>query len=131
MKILFIAFGSVLGFLLFSQFLIILKAKRKKGKKVEAISGQIGSKIRQGDSVLLYFFSASCRACKAQTPIFRSVQKQFNNAFEVDVAQEGDMAKKFGVMGTPSIVWVKNGIIREFWVGLRQEDQLLALLQQG
>lgn len=129
MKILFIAFGLVLGFLLFSQFLIILKAKRKKGKKVEAISGQIGSKIQQGDSVLLYFFSVSCRACKAQTPIFRRVQKQFNNAFEVDVAQEGDIAKKFGVMGTPSIVWVKNGIIREFWVGLRQEDQLLALLQ--
>ncbi len=120
----------LLGFLFLSQLSIIWKAKRKKGQRIEGIPGKIGERIRRGEPVLLYFFSPSCRACKAQTPIFQRVKNQFRNAFAVDVSREQTVAQKFGIMGTPSIVWVKDGVIQQFWVGLRQESQLLALLQE-
>ena len=122
--ILFIA-----GFLFLSQLSIIWRAKRKKGQKIDAIPGKIGEKIRRGEAVLLYFFSPSCRACKAQTPIYHRVKNRFRNAFAVDVSREQAIAQKLGIMGTPSIVWIKNGVIKEFWVGLRQEAQLLSLLE--
>ena len=129
MKIILFAILLILAFLIVSQLTIVLKAKRNKGKRIEGIPGQIGRKIAQGEGVLLYFFSPSCRACKAQTPIFQRVKKQFKNAYEVDVTKSGNIARKFNVMGTPSIAWIKDGTIQEFWVGLRQEEQLLKLLQ--
>ncbi len=121
----------IVGFLFLSQMSIIWKAKRKKGQRIEDIPGKIGEKIRRGEGVLLYFFSPSCRACKAQTPIFQRVKNQFRNAFAVDVSREQAIAQKFGVMGTPSIVWVKDGTIQQYWVGLRQEAQLLSLLREN
>ena len=129
MKIILFAVLLILAFLVISQVTIILKAKRNKGRKVEGVPGQIGRRINQGEEVLLYFYSPSCRACKAQTPIFKRIKKQFGNAFEIDVSRDGEIAKNFNVMGTPSIVWIKGGTIQEFWVGLRQEEQLLKLLQ--
>ncbi len=130
MMAVFYAVLFIVGFLFLSQMSIIWRARRKKGQRVDDIPGKIGEKIRRGESVLLYFFSPTCRACKAQTPIFQRVKSRFHNAFAVDVSQEHTTAQKFGVMGTPSIVWVKNGAIEQFWVGLRQEAQLLSLLQE-
>ncbi|NOY76530.1 MAG: thioredoxin family protein [Calditrichaeota bacterium] len=130
MKIILFAVLIILAFLVISQVTIILKARRNKGRKIEEVPGQIGRRINQGEDVLLYFYSPSCRACKAQTPIFNRIKKQFRNAFEVDVSKDGAMARKFNVMGTPSIVWIEKGTIKEFWVGLRQEEQLLKLVQK-
>ncbi len=129
MKILLFAVLLILALLVVSQLTIILKAKRNKGRSVEGIPGQIGRKIEQGEGVLIYFFSPSCRACKAQTPIFQRVKNKYRNAYEVDVTKNGEIAKKFNVMGTPTIAWVKEGSIQEFWVGLRQEEQLLKTIQ--
>ncbi len=131
MMVVLYAILIIVVFLFLSQMSIIWKAKRKKGQQVDNIPGKIGEKIRRGEDVLLYFFSPSCRACKAQTPIFQRVKNQFRNAFAVDVSREQAIAQKFGVMGTPSIVWVKNGTIQQYWVGLRQEGQLLSLLQEN
>ncbi len=128
MKFILFVVLLILAFLAFSQIMIIIKARRNKGKRVEGFPGQIGRKIGQGEGVLLYFFSPSCRACKAQTPIFQRVKKQYKNAFAVDVSRDGEIARKFNIMGTPSLVWIKDKTIQEFWVGLRQEEQLLKLI---
>jgi len=106
---------------------VVLRAKFKKGKVVNDIGGKIGEAINRGERVMLYFYSPTCSACKVQTPIIDNLINLANGRtkiFKIDVSRDVDTALKFGVMGTPSIVVVEDGKIKEFFVGVKSENIL-------
>lgn len=106
---------------------VVLRAKFKKGKVVSDIGGKIGEAIKRGERVMLYFYSPTCSACKVQTPIIDNLINLANGRtkiFKIDVSRDVNTALKFGVMGTPSIVVVEDGKIKEFFVGVKSENIL-------
>ncbi len=123
-------FYFVLAFIVFVLLVnlsVILRAKLKKGKIVNDIGGKIGEAIKKGERVMLYFYSPTCSACKVQTPIIDNLINLADGGvkiFKVDVSRDVNIALKFGVMGTPSIVVVENGRIKEFFVGVKSENIL-------
>jgi thioredoxin 1 len=111
------------------QLFIRLQSKFKKGKPVEGLTGNIGSAVRRGGKVLVYFFSPTCAACRQQTPVIDSLQKGSSNIFKVDVSKDASTALKLGVMGTPSTVIIDNGIIKEFFMGYVSKEKINNFLQ--
>lgn len=103
---------------------VVLRAKFKKGKVVNDIGGKIGEAIKRGERVMLYFYSPTCSACKVQTPIIDNLANGRTKIFKIDVSRDVNTALKFGVMGTPSIVVVEDGKIKEFFVGVKSENIL-------
>jgi thioredoxin 1 len=118
---------ALVAFILAMNLSVVLRAKFKKGKVVNDIGGKIGEAINRGERVMLYFYSPTCSACKVQTPIIDNLINLANGRtkiFKIDVSRDVDTALKFGVMGTPSIVVVEDGKIKEFFVGVKSENIL-------
>jgi thioredoxin 1 len=118
---------ALIAFILAMNLSVVLRAKFKKGKVVNDIGGKIGEAIKRGERVMLYFYSPTCSACKVQTPIIDNLINLANGRtkiFKIDVSRDVDTALKFGVMGTPSIVVVEDGKIKEFFVGVKSENIL-------
>jgi len=106
------------------QLFVRLQSKFKKGKPVEDLTGNLGSAVRRGGKVLVYFFSPTCAACRQQTPVIDSLQKGSSNIFKVDVSKDASTALKLGVMGTPSTVVIDKGIIKEFFMGYVSKEKI-------
>ncbi len=123
----YIVLGIVAVFFLL-QFFMGLKMKMKKGKGVPDLTGAHGRMISNGSKVLMYFYSPNCRACKTLTPILRGLSKKHKNVFSINITKDMDTARKLGVLGTPSIVLVDGGIIKEFMAGAIAESEIIALL---
>jgi thioredoxin 1 len=92
------------------------------------VSGPVGKAIQRGDRVLLYFFSPGCGACRPMTPMIEKISKSRKNVFPIDISRDMTIARKFGVMGTPSTVLVETGKISEFLVGPQPEEKLRSLI---
>ncbi len=106
------------------QYLMVLRGKRNKGKKVEPVGGKLGNVMSMGGKAMFYFYSPSCRACKYQTPIIDRLISEGLKIQKVDISRDMATARKFGVMATPTTVVTKGNEIVEFLIGAKQEDKL-------
>jgi len=106
------------------QMFMIFSAKKKKGTKVTGLSDNLKSLEKNGAKGIVYFFSPSCRACTMQTPIIKSLQKKYKNIFDIDISKDLQTARIFGVKATPTTVAIKNGIIEDVFIGVKQQDVL-------
>jgi thioredoxin 1 len=124
MIIIYIISGIIL-LLISLQLSVQIKARLKKGKVVTGLSGNIGEIVRRGERVMMYFYSPTCAACRYQTPIIDDIQRTKKNIFKIDISKDYKTAMAVGVMGTPSTVIIKGGVINKIFVGAKQKKTLL------
>ena len=120
---------AIVGFFVFLRLLTWFSGKMKKGKTIQPFSGEIGRKIQSGEKLLLYFYSPSCGACKAMTPVIDEMKKNNKNIYKVNLAKESErkIGQVFGVMGTPATVLVENAKIDQFILGAKSRNFLTSL----
>ncbi len=123
----YIVLGFIAAFFLL-QFFMGLKMRMKKGKGVPDLIGAHGRMVKSGSKVMMYFYSPGCRACKTLTPVLRALSKKHKNVFSINISKDMDTARKLGILGTPSIVLVEGGIIKEFMAGAIGESQIIEML---
>lgn len=82
--------------------------------------------------VVVDFFATWCGPCKILGPIMEDVQKELSNVkiFKVDVDENEETAKNFGVMSIPTIVVLKDGVEIDRHVGLMNRDSLVEWINQ-
>jgi thioredoxin 1 len=118
--------ATVVGLMVIMQLMIRLKVRALRGKPLPALPGPWSMRLGGSSSSLLYFFSPGCAACRPLTPRFQEMsQRRPQSIFVVNVADELPLARALGVMATPSIVEVVNGIIAGYHVG-RPPEPLMA-----
>lgn len=91
--------------------------------------------VRKNDKVVLVdFFATWCMPCKMLGPVLEQVAKQTEGEFDVvklDIDQNMDLAKEYGVMSIPTMVVVKDGKEVDRVVGFRQADQIIEVLNNN
>jgi len=120
---------TIVGLFVLMQLYIRLSAVLKKGKVIEGVKGKLGSDIRSGRKLLVYFYTNSCAACKPMTPMIDHLKKEFKNIHKINLASEMDVARAFGVMGTPATILVEDQKIKSFNLGAKTESFLRNLIQ--
>ena len=68
--------------------------------------------------------------CRSMTPIIERLALQHANIVKVDVTESSELASKFGVMGTPTLVLVRDGKVDRMLVGAKSEKIVRALLEE-
>ena len=86
----------------------------------------------QNPFTVVDFFATWCGPCKMLAPILSEVEKETADvAFvRVDVDQAPDLARRFGIMSIPTLVFLKNGEEVFRTVGLQRKPELLAKLAE-
>lgn len=77
---------------------------------------------------VFYFHSPHCGPCRAVTPMVQRLAADYPQLRSVDASAEPELARRFGVMGTPTFVATDDGRIGEVVVGGLTEARLRGLL---
>lgn len=112
------------------QLVPLIHARRMRGRAVPELDALLSDTQRAEQRLLVYFWSPGCGACRPMTPVMDKLAAERGNVVKVNVAQSLALARRFGVMGTPTLALVENGILRQLLVGARSEPQIRALLQE-
>jgi len=107
------------------RFLMQKRAQRSKGKEVDiSIFDDKIKRLLKSEKSILYFYTPTCGACKSQTPIIDKLDDETNAVGKIDISINRDVAKEFGIMGTPSTAIMSGNRIAEIFIGLKHENFL-------
>ena len=80
--------------------------------------------------VLLDFWASWCGPCRMVAPIVDEIAAERSDlkVGKVNVDEQPELARQFGVMSIPTLVVMKNGKVANQAVGVRPKSQILAML---
>ena len=99
------------------QLFMMLRFKRQEGTAAPSLDGLLPEGISPQPRMLFYFYSEHCGPCKAVTPLVDELQGRHEGVVKVDVRRNMEIARRFGVMGTPTLIRVEDGRIAKIHVG--------------
>lgn len=76
--------------------------------------------IKEG-VVLVDFYATWCGPCKMQGEVLKKLEKDLK-IVKVDVDQQVDLAKEFGVMSIPTLILFKDGKVINKNIGFTPEN---------
>jgi len=126
--IVFVIFVTYIIFVLGLRIYWNFKSKRMKGKELPVLEGEF-ARLRKGKGVV-YFYAPNCRPCKMVEPVIKKLSKEFKKVHfvKVNVADNPEVARKFGILATPAIIITKDGKMEEVLLGPVTEGTLRSKL---
>lgn len=82
--------------------------------------------------VVIDFWSEHCGPCKMLAPVLDEVAAELGDTAKVtkvDVMAQRDLAMKFGIRAVPTLIFMKDGEIKETKTGIMGKDALIEKLQ--
>ncbi len=89
--------------------------------------------MSEGKTVLLDFFATWCGPCKMLTPVLEEVEVDYPDVefVKVDVDEEPDLARRYGISVIPTLFVIKNGETTATTKGYLNADELRAFIDGG
>ena len=115
-------------FLLF-QLYPLFTSLQARGKKIPQLMGVVSESVQKQPHYLLYFWAPQCGMCKGMTQVIKKLIDTHNNLAIVNAAEHPEPAKALGVMGTPALVVIENGVIMNVMLGAKTEKAVVKLLE--
>ena len=89
--------------------------------------------LNEGKTVLVDFFATWCGPCKMLAPVLEEVDPDYPDVefVKVDVDEEGDLARRYGISVIPTLFVIKNGEVTANTKGYLNADELRAFVDGG
>lgn len=82
--------------------------------------------------VLIDFWSEHCGPCKMLSPVLDEVAAEVGDSAritKVDVMANRELAMKFGIRAVPTLIFLKDGQVRETKTGIMMKDAIIEKLK--
>lgn len=82
--------------------------------------------------VIVDFFANWCGPCKMLMPVLEEIDQEFDQVdiVKVNIDQDEELAKKFGVLSIPTLIFFSNGEELEKTIGYRQKSQIEEIIKR-
>ncbi|RMG57062.1 MAG: thioredoxin [Gammaproteobacteria bacterium] len=122
--------AAVFLFVLGMQWQTLRTARRMRGQCLQPEQLPQGTKPSASGHLLLYFHSAGCIMCPPVTRIIESLRPGRPWIVPVDARAHLDLARACGVRGTPALVLLHDGCIRQVLVGQKSREAIERLISE-
>lgn len=81
--------------------------------------------------VVIDFWSEHCGPCKMLSPVLDEVASEVGDqakVTKVDVMANRDLAMKFGIRAVPTLIFMKDGEVKETKTGIMMKDAIIQKL---
>ena len=86
-------------------------------------------KLIETDAVV-DFYATWCGPCKMFGPVFEEVSNEFNiNFVKINVDDNADIARRYGVMTIPTIILFRNGEEVKRNIGYMSKEELIDFMK--
>ena len=83
------------------------------------------------DGILVDFFATWCGPCKMMGPIIEDIAKTSKiTVGKIDVDENEDLAREYGIMSIPCIIYFKDGKEVNRSVGMASKEDLLKMMEE-
>ena len=88
--------------------------------------------IKEG-LILVDFFATWCGPCKMLSPILDELSEEVKDVkfIKVDVDEEGDLAREYGVMSIPNVFLIKDGHVVDIFLGLQSKETIIDFINKN
>ena len=78
------------------------------------------------------FYANWCGPCKVLSPIIEKLSEQMEEVkfIKVDVDKHDELARKYGIMSIPTLIFLKNGNIVNKHIGLINEEKIIDIIDE-
>ncbi len=104
------------------------RTRRQVGRPAPDTTSLTGTGFGKNERALFYFYNQNCGACKPMTPLIRELKEQRKHIYSLDIGEHPGLARKFGLLATPTVFVVENGHIAQVRLGTLSRKQLDQLL---
>ena len=90
--------------------------------------------VDSGKLVMVDFWASWCGPCKMLAPVVDAIDREYEGKVlvgKVNVDEEPELARQFGVMSIPTVVFLKNGREFERKVGVMPAQAFADILDQN
>jgi len=100
---------------------------------VEIVDSSFDQEVIKSDKpVLVDFWAPWCGPCRSLAPVIEEITKEFEGRVKVakvNVDNNQDLARKYGIMSIPTLIIFKSGQVVEQMVGFTQKSVLARKLE--
>lgn len=100
---------------------------------MEIINEKNFAEKKQKGVVLIDFFATWCGPCRMLSPILENVQDELGESlkiFKVDVDDNENLARSFGIMSIPTMILFVDGEEKEKHVGLVMKEDIEDMIKK-
>ncbi|CUU39697.1 MULTISPECIES: thioredoxin [Helicobacter] len=101
------------------------------GKYIELSNDNFDAEVMGSGVALVDFWAPWCNPCKMLSPVIDKLAESYEGKAKickVNVDNESELSKRFGIRNIPTILFFKDGEIKEQVTGAKSEDDIRAKL---